>query len=103
MPLVTELDLPEIDLNDPQLLGERWHDAMRELRAGGSWLARAPLGTVVLDRAAGEQFLRTKSAIFPGPLLAQLFHVAARPLHDQVVRNITNLHRGAHSPLASPV
>ena len=66
MPLVTELDLPEIDLSDPELRGARWHEAMRELRDGGSWLARAPLGTVVLDRAAGEQFLRTKVGDLPG-------------------------------------
>ena len=88
MPVVAELDLPEIDLADPALRGERWHEAMRELRAGGSWLARTPLGTLVLDRAAGEQFLRTKSAIFPGLLLAQLFDITDGPLYEQMTRTL---------------
>src|SRR3954471_20547568 len=99
MPVVTDLELPEIDLNDPELRGDRWHEAMRELRDSGAWLARAPLGTVVLDRAAGEQFLRTKSAIFPGLLLAQLFDITDGPLHEQMVRNIINVNGGDHSRL----
>jgi cytochrome P450 len=103
MPLVTDLDLPEIDLSDPELRGARWHEAMRELRDGGSWLARAPLGIVVLDRAAGEQFLRTKSAIFPGLLLAQLFNITDGPLYEQMVRNIINVNGADHSRLRSLV
>jgi cytochrome P450 len=103
MPLVSDLDLPEIDLNDPGLRGERWHDAMRELRDSGAWLARAPLGTVVLDRAAGEQFLRTKSAIFPGLLLAQLFDITDGPLYEQMVHNIINVNGADHSRLRSLV
>jgi len=99
MPLVTDLDLPEIDLSDPELKGARWHEAMRELRDSGAWLARAPLGTVVLDRAAGELFLRTKSAIFPGLLLAQLFDITEGPLYEQMVRNIINVNGADHSRL----
>lgn len=99
MPVVTELDLPEIDLNDPELRGERWHEAMRRLRDSGSWLARAPLGFVVLDRAAGEQVLRTKSAIFPGLLLAQLFDITEGPLHEQMVRNVINVDGSDHARL----
>ena len=99
MPVVTELDLPFIDLDDPQMHGERWHAAMRELRDGGSWLAQAPLGIVVLDRAAGEQVLRTRSAIFPGLLLAQLFGIAEGPLHEQMTRNIINVNGPDHSRL----
>ena len=99
MPLVTDLDLPEIDLSDPELKGARWHEAMRELRDSSAWLARAPLGTVVLDRAAGELFLRTKSAIFPGLLLAQLFDITEGPLYEQMVRNIINVNGADHSRL----
>jgi cytochrome P450 len=99
VPLVTELDLPEIDLSDPELKGARWHEAMRQLRDSGAWLARAPLATVVLDRAAGEQFLRTKSAIFPGLLLAQLFNISEGPLYEQMVRNIINVNGADHSRL----
>jgi cytochrome P450 len=103
MPLVTELDLPEIDLGDPELRGERWHEAMRSLLDSGAWLARTPLGTLVLDRAAGEQFLRTKAAIFPGLLLAQLFGIEDGPLHEQMVRNIINTNGADHARLRSLV
>jgi len=103
MPLVADLDLPEIDLADPELRGPRWHEAMAELQRSGSWIARAPLGTVVLDRAAGEQFLRTKSAIFPGLLLAQLFNISDGPLYEQMVRNIINVNGSDHSRLRSLV
>lgn len=99
MPLVTELDLPEIDLLDPALRGERWHAAMSELQAGGSWLARAPLATVILDREAGELFLRTKSAIFPGVVLADLFAIHDGPLREQTVRNVINVNGADHSRL----
>jgi cytochrome P450 len=109
VPLVTELELPEIDLGDPDLRGDRWHEAMRALRDSGSWLARAPLGTVVLDRAAGEQFLRTRSAIFPGLLLAELFGIADGPLYEQMAGNIINVNgpdharlRGLVNPALSP-
>jgi cytochrome P450 len=107
--LVTDLELPELDPNDPELRGERWHAAMRDLGAQGSWLAKAPLGVIVLDRAAGEQFLRTRSAIFPGLLLAQLFDITDGPLHEQIVRNIINVNgpdharlRGLVNPALSP-
>ena len=53
----------------------------------------------MLDRAAGEQFLRTKSAIFPGLLLAQLFNVTDGPLYEQMVRNIINVNGAAHGRL----
>ena len=109
MTLVTDLELPELDPTDPSLRGERWHAAMAELQASGSWLARAPLGTIVLDREAGEQVLRTKGAIFPGLLLAELFGITEGPLHEQMVRNIINVNgrdhgrlRGLVNPALSP-
>ena len=103
MTLVADLDLPEFDPNDPTLSGERWHEAIAELRAQGSWLARAPLGVIVLDRAAGEQFLRTRSAVFPGLLLAEIFGIESGPLHEQMTRNIINVNGGDHSRLRSLV
>ena len=99
MPALADLDLAEIDLLDPELHGERWHAAMAELRATGEPFARAPLGTLVLDRAAGEQVLRTKAAIFPGLLLAELFGIADGPLHEQMTRNIINVNGSDHGRL----
>ena len=99
MTLVGELELPEIDPGDAALSGERWHEEMRRLRDSGEWLARAPLATVVLDREAGEFFLRTKAAIFPGILLADLFGVEDGPLREQVVANIINVNGADHGRL----
>lgn len=99
MPVVTDLELPELDPNDPELRGERWHATMRDLQATGSWLARAPLGVLVLDREKGEKFLRTRSAIFPGLLIAELFNITDGPLHEQIVRNIINVNGPDHSRL----
>src|SRR6478735_8310711 len=99
MPALADLDLPELDPADPELTGEGWHRRMRELDASGEWLARAPLGTVVLDREAGEFFLRTKAAIFPGVLLADLFAITDGPLREQVVRNIINVNGADHGRL----
>ncbi len=99
MRAVDELELPELDPNDPELRGDRWESVMRELRELGSWLVRAPLGVIVLDRTAGEQFLRTKSAIFPGLLLAEIFGIEEGPLHEQMTRNIININGKDHSRL----
>ncbi len=99
MPLVTELDLPELDPADPALTGDRWHEAMAALIAGGHQLARSPLATIVLDRAVGERFLRTRAAIFPGKLIAQLFGVTEGPLHEEIQANIINADGDAHRRL----
>ena len=72
---------------------------MRELRDSGDWLVRAPLATIVLDREAGEFFLRSKSSIFPGVLLADLFSVPEGPLREQVVHNIINVNGADHGRL----
>ncbi len=77
MALVGELELASFDYTDPELKGERFHTAMSELAAEG-WLAAGPYGYVVLDREAGEFFLRTRSAIFPGMKIAELFDVNER-------------------------
>jgi len=99
MTALADLELPEIDPADPALRGDRWHEEMQRLRDSGEWLARAPLATVVLDREAGEFFLRTKAAIFPGILLADLFGIEEGPLRDQVVANIININGADHGRL----
>ena len=74
MALASELELPAFDHTDPSLRGERFHEAMAELRSQG-WLAQGPFGYVVLDRESAEFFLRTRSAIFPGMKIAEIFGV----------------------------
>lgn len=99
MTSVADLDLPELDLSDPSLKGDNWHETMNGLLAEGHWLARAPLATVILDREAGEHFLRTRSAVFPGLLLAEMFGIDDGPLFEQMSRNIINSEGDTHRRL----
>ncbi len=102
MTLVSELELPAFDYTDPSLRGERFHAAMAEVRDQG-WLAQAPFGYMVLDREAGEYFLRTRSAIFPGMKIAEIFGVTEGPLFEQMKRNILHVNGPDHSRLRSLV
>jgi cytochrome P450 len=106
MTLVTELELPAFDYTDPSMRGERFHAAMAQLRGaggGGGWLAQAPHGYMTLDREAGEFFLRTRSAIFPGMKIAEIFGVGEGPLYEQMKHNILQVNGADHSRLRSLV
>jgi cytochrome P450 len=102
MALVGELELSSFDYTDPELKGERFHTAMNELAAEG-WLAAGPYGYVVLDREAGEFFLRTRSAIFPGMKIAELFDVSSGALWEEMQRNILHVNGSDHTRLRSLV
>jgi cytochrome P450 len=99
MTLASELDLPSFDYTDPSFKGERLHEAMSELRAQ-AWLARGPFDTyIVLDREAGELFLRSRKAIFPGMKIAEIFGVTEGPLYEQMRRNILHVNGPDHTRL----
>lgn len=98
--VVSDLELPALDYTDPSLRGERFHDAMRELRAHG-WLARGPFGYIVLDRESAEFFLRTRAATFPGMKIAEIFDVSDGPLYEQMKHNILHVNGANHSRLRS--
>lgn len=102
MVLVGDLELASFDYTDPDLKGERFHTAMKELAAEG-WLAAGPYGYVVFDREAGEFFLRTRSAIFPGMKIAELFEVTEGPLWEEMKRNILHINGADHTRLRSLV
>jgi cytochrome P450 len=102
MALVSELELPTFDHTDPSLRGERFHAAMGEVRSHG-WLAQGPFGFVVLDRESAEFFLRTRSAIFPGMKIAEIFGVSEGPLYEQMKRNILHVNGPDHTRLRSLV
>jgi cytochrome P450 len=98
MPRADELELPYFDYTDPALRGEGFHAAMLALREEG-WLASGPLGYMVLDREAGEHFLRTRDAVFPGMKIAEIFEVREGPLWEEMRRNILHLNGADHSRL----
>jgi cytochrome P450 len=98
MTTVADLDLPQIDLFDPELRGERFHATMRDL-AEQSWIVQTTLGFIVLDREAGSSFLRTKQASFPGLKIAELFGIEDGPLHEEIVRNILHVAPDKHRRL----
>ncbi len=95
---VSTLDLPYFDVADPTISGPEFHAAMADV-AAQSWLSRMPLGYLTLDRDAGEHFLRTRSAIFPGQLIAELYGVESGPLREEIDRNILHIDGPDHARL----
>jgi len=95
---VADLDLPAFDHTDASLRGEEFHEAMVCARGRG-WLAQGPFGYITLDREAGEFFLRSRSATFPGMKIAEIFGVTDGPLYEQMVRNILHINGPDHSRL----
>jgi cytochrome P450 len=102
MTLVSELDLPEFDYSVTGFVGEGYHSRLRALREQ-SWLARSPIALLVLDRAAGEYFLRSRATAFPGRQIAELFDITSGPLFDHIDSNILNLSDDRHRRLRSIV
>jgi cytochrome P450 len=102
MTLVSELELPAFDSTDQSMRGDRFHEVMRELTSQG-WLAQDPFGYVVLDRESAEFFLRTRSAIFPGMKIAEIFGVTEGPLYEEMKWNILHINGPDHTRLRSLV
>src|SRR3954471_15972193 len=98
MTAVGELELPAFDYLDPTLRGPRFHATMREL-AELSWLASMPLGFVALEREAGEFFLRSRSFMFPGMKIAEIFGIDDGPLWEEIKRNILHINGADHRRL----
>jgi cytochrome P450 len=105
MVTVSELDLPELDLASGELAGDGYHARLAGLAAEGelSWLAKTPLAFLVLDREAGEFFLRSRATAFPGRQIADLFGVTAGPLREQIDANILNQQGQQHRRLRALV
>ncbi|MFM8792514.1 MAG: cytochrome P450 [Solirubrobacterales bacterium] len=98
-----QLDLPEFPMPGPEIRGEAWHEMMdgiiEESAEGDVWLARNPIATLVADREAGEFFLRSRSARFPGEYLYEAFGITEGPLHEQIRHNLLNTEGDSHRRL----
>jgi len=103
VPLAAELELPSFDHTDASLRGERYRQRMADLRGHDGWLAASPFGFIVLDRDAGEFFLRSRAAMFPGLTIADLFAITDGPLREEIVRNIINVNGDDHRRLRNLV
>src|SRR5260370_1990576 len=105
MTVVTELDLPQIDLTSGVLSGEAYHQQLASLPRAGefSWLATSPLALVVLDRESAEFFLRSRATAFPGRELGDLFGVTSGRLREQIDANILNQQGDRHGRLRALV
>ena len=57
----------------------------------------------MLDREAGEHFLRTKRASFPGMRIAELFGITEGPLYEEIRRNILHIGGDDHRRLRNLV
>jgi cytochrome P450 len=99
---VEQLEVPEINDLDPALRGPAFDERMAEL-ASQTWIARAQLGMMVLDRESGEFFLRSKQTSFPGKALAELFDMKEGALGEEVARNILHLEGDDHRRLRNLV
>jgi cytochrome P450 len=105
MTVVTDLDLPQIDLTSGSLSGDAYHRQLASLPRDGefSWLASSPLAQVVLDRESAEFFLRSRATAFPGREIADLFGVSSGRLREQIVANILNQQGDRHRRLRALV
>ncbi|MHB8692721.1 MAG: cytochrome P450 [Solirubrobacteraceae bacterium] len=103
MTAAAELSLPLFDHTDGSLRGAAFDDAMSALAPYEGWLCASPFGFMVVDREAGEFFLRTRDAVFPGLKIAELFGIADGPLHDEIVGNIININGDDHRRLRNLV
>jgi cytochrome P450 len=101
--IAAELELPTFDHTDPTLRGEHYAAAMAQLHGHDGWLAANPYGFTVLAREAGEFFLRTKDAVFPGLTIAELFAIKDGPLHEEIIKNIININGDDHRRLRNLV
>ena len=100
--VVTDLDLPEIDYNQPGFGPETYHEQLAKARGHG-WLAHSPLAFVVLDQESGDFFLRARQTAFPGRQIAELFGITQGPLYEHIDANILNLTGDKHRRLRSLV
>jgi cytochrome P450 len=100
--LVGDLELAEFDISDASFAGDAYHERLAAAREHG-WLVKSPISYIVLDREAGEFFLRAKQTAFPGKEIAELFGITGGRLAEQIEANILNLTGDRHRRLRSLV
>ena len=98
MTAVTELELPSFDYADPELRGERFHAAMRELREqAGSPRCRSASSCSTARRASSS--CARSAFTFPGLKIAEIFGIDDGPLYEEIRRNILHINGADHGRL----
>src|SRR6266849_3228873 len=100
--LVGDLELVDFDIAEAGLAGDVYHERLAAAREHG-WLVKSPIAYVVLDREAGEFFLRSRQTAFPGREIAELFGITDGRLAEQIDANILNLTGDRHRRLRALV
>ncbi len=100
--LVGDLELAEFDIAEAGLGGDVYHERLAAAREHG-WLVKSPIAYVVLDREAGEFFLRARQTAFPGREIAELCGITGGRLAEQIDANILNLTGDRHRRLRALV
>src|SRR5260221_750698 len=100
--LVGDLELVDFDIAEAGLAGDAYHERLAAAREHG-WLVKSPIAYVVLDREAGEFFLRARQTAFPGREIAELCGITGGRLAEQIDANILNLTGDRHRRLRALV
>src|SRR5260221_13174169 len=87
--LVGDLELVDFDIAEAGLAGDAYHERLAAAREHG-WLVKSPIPYVVLDREAGEFFLRARQTAVPGREIAQRFGITGGRPPEQIAPNILN-------------
>jgi cytochrome P450 len=82
-----DLHLPDLDYQDPTLVGQRFHDVLRGTRKRG-WLARTAIGYLVFDRDAAIEVLRDRRLAFPALQMLLLQGIAEGPIHERTANGL---------------
>lgn len=92
MKSVTEMDLPTFEYGKSFLAPDIFHEHLAGARGQG-WLARSHASrhvVLVLDREAGEFFLRCKAARFPGREFADAAGITTGPARELIDGHLLN-------------
>src|SRR4051812_35360724 len=95
MVLVTELDLPVLDLGVP----ERIRQQVDECRGAGHWLVRIPFGVTVIEHNAVRDLLKDSRLESVGSRMFEMQGVNGGPAYERFSRTLVNLQGEDHSRL----
>ena len=95
---LADLDLPVLDIAQPGMVGDRLHATLAAARAE-SWIVRNNAGVAVLEREAGEFFLKSPALEFPGAVLMELMGITEGPIHRVMERGLLGRNGEDHKRL----